>query len=622
MGTNATDRTLAGRYVLRSTLGRGGMAVVWRAEDLVLRREVAVKEVHLPEPLSPEERAATKARVLREARAAGKLSHPGAVTIYDVVEEDDVPFIVMELVDAPTLLDVVRGDGPIAVERAAEIGLEVMGVLEVAHSHGIVHRDVKPANVIVPPGGRAKLADFGIATSKDDTRVTSTGLVFGSPAFMSPEQACGAMSSPASDLWGLGATLYYAVEGAPPFERGGGPIPLLAAIVEDAPRPPERAGPLAPVILALLAKSPEERPRGEALRRPLRDLLWGAPQEGDGDTASARQRDQERTVRRHAVWGGTEPSPASDRAEPGERKVVEPPAPVSGSTARPLEREAEPHRATEAGAGSATEPTASGAQPGRSIAASSPTHPGRAPGRSAGRRWWPPVAAAALAAAVAAVLFFMTREAPQPAAAGRGTAGSRPGSGSENGGQGERGGPGADTDAGDASPTDPGDDSGTEVDTGTTADPGSVTVPRRWTEYTIGDTGFAISYPRRWDVVPIDDTRIDFRDPASSTYLRLDWTDTPGDDPAAAWEDLSDSFGASHDAYTEIRIDPTTFKGYDAAEWEFTYSEGGADLHAIDLGFVTGEYGFALNFQTAEQDWDSSQTHFERLKAAFTPPGG
>ena len=272
MARRVTDRLVAGRYALRALLGRGGMGVVWRAQDGVLGREVAVKEVVFPPTMADEERRPAQARVLREARAAARLNHPGGVTLYDVVQDQGGTFIVMELVEAPTLAELVAAQGPLPVERVAEIGVQLASALEAAHGAGIVHRDVKPGNVMVGARGGAKLADFGIASLQGDPQLTSTGLVIGSPAYMAPEQARGEESGPAADFWALGATLFYAVEGEPPFERGTS-IATLAAVVNDPPRAPRRAGPLTGLITALLAKDPTDRPTGPKVRAWLNWVL-------------------------------------------------------------------------------------------------------------------------------------------------------------------------------------------------------------------------------------------------------------------------------------------------------------------------------------------------------------
>ena len=271
MSEPAADRLVADRYALRAPLGRGGMGVVWRAQDAVLGREVAVKEVVFPPTMAEEERRPAQARVMREARAAARLNHPSAVTLYDVVQDGGGTFIVMELVNAPTLADLVRAGGPLPVARVAEIGAQIASALEAAHAAGIVHRDVKPGNVMVPDRGMAKLADFGIASLQGDPQLTSTGLVIGSPAYMAPEQARGEESGPPVDFWALGATMFYAVEGEPPFDRGTS-IATLAAVVNDPPRAPRRAGPLASLITALLAKDPGSRPSGPELRAELSRL--------------------------------------------------------------------------------------------------------------------------------------------------------------------------------------------------------------------------------------------------------------------------------------------------------------------------------------------------------------
>ncbi|HEX2195381.1 MAG TPA: serine/threonine-protein kinase, partial [Actinomycetota bacterium] len=282
MPSQETGRLVGSRYALERPIGRGGMGTVWRATDRLLQRAVAVKEVQLPATVPENERAVTRSRVLREARAAARISHPGAVIVYDVVEERGVasaggqedarPYIVMELVEAPTLDDVVRRDGPLDEPRAARLGLEILGALEAAHSQDIVHRDVKPANVMLPEGRHAKLADFGIASVKGDPGLTATGLVLGSPSYMAPEQAKEDVTGPASDLWSLGATLYFAVEGEPPFDRGQA-IPTLTAVVGDEPRPLRRARALRGPIEALLEKDPARRPRAALVRQMLEDAL-------------------------------------------------------------------------------------------------------------------------------------------------------------------------------------------------------------------------------------------------------------------------------------------------------------------------------------------------------------
>jgi serine/threonine protein kinase len=277
MAKRAPERLIADRYARERILGRGGMGVVWRARDELLGRAVAIKEIQLPPSLTARDLEAMRARVMREARAAARLNHPNVVTLYDVVQEEGRTFIVMELVEAPTLAAVAKQRGPLPPDEVAAIGLQVLDALRAAHRVGIVHRDVKPGNVMVPSGeGRVKLADFGIASLAGDPQLTATGLVLGSPAYMAPEQASGQLSGPATDLWALGATMYFALEGEPPFERNGA-VPTLTAVVNDPPRPMRRGGELEPLVLGLLAKSPAERPSAGQLRGQLERLAGPDP---------------------------------------------------------------------------------------------------------------------------------------------------------------------------------------------------------------------------------------------------------------------------------------------------------------------------------------------------------
>lgn len=261
---------ISGRYRLRSEIGSGGMGTVWHAEDTLLQRDVAVKEVALPPAVAAGESDAIRKRVLREARAAAALNHPNAVTVFDVIEEDGKAFIVMECIAGRTLDDIVKKQGPLGDDRVREIADDILSVLEAAHAAGIVHRDIKPANVMITSDGQTKVADFGIASVKDDPKITASGLVLGSPSYMAPEQATQGESGPEADLWGLGATMYFALEGVPPFERQG-PIPTLTAVVGDAHRPFQTNSTLVPVIEALLAKDPATRPSPSAVRSLLAD---------------------------------------------------------------------------------------------------------------------------------------------------------------------------------------------------------------------------------------------------------------------------------------------------------------------------------------------------------------
>jgi serine/threonine protein kinase len=279
----AGERVVGGRYALGTELGRGGMGVVWLATDQVLQREVALKEITYPVHLTDAERAVLRERTLREARAAARLDHPCVVTIHDVVEEDGRPWLVMEHVHSRSLQRVIEDSGPLPPARVARIGLDVLAALEVAHAAGVVHRDVKPANVLVGEDGHACLTDFGIATTTDDSTLTAEGAVLGSPSYMAPERANGEPPTAAVDLWSVGATLYTAVEGCTPFDRGE-PMATLLAVVSDDPAPMRAAGPLEPVLLGLLTKDAASRMSAAEARRQLTAVL--AADDGQPPAAS------------------------------------------------------------------------------------------------------------------------------------------------------------------------------------------------------------------------------------------------------------------------------------------------------------------------------------------------
>ncbi|NEC86713.1 serine/threonine-protein kinase [Streptomyces sp. SID12501] len=268
-------RLLAGRYLLVEQLGRGGMGTVWRAQDQVLSREVAVKELTVS-GLPREELAVLHARMEQEARAAARVKHPGVVTVFDVLEEDGQPWIVMELIDGQSLADVIATEGTLLPRDAARLGAQLLAALDRAHQLGVLHRDVKPANVLLERGGRVVLTDFGIAVMGGSSGLTRTGDVVGSPDYLAPERATGHRPGPESDLWSLGVTLYAAVEGQSPFRRATTMSTLQAVVAEELPEP-RHAGPLAPVIEALLRKDPNERATAEQAQRMLGDVAAGLP---------------------------------------------------------------------------------------------------------------------------------------------------------------------------------------------------------------------------------------------------------------------------------------------------------------------------------------------------------
>jgi tRNA A-37 threonylcarbamoyl transferase component Bud32 len=587
-----STRLIAGRYRLLEELGKGGVGQVWRARDELLRRDVAVKEIGFPATVSELDRAAMQARVLREARAAAGLPHSSVVTVYDVIRDEAHGYIVMELIEACSITELVQRDGPMPVAKVAAIASQMVDVLEVAHEHGIIHRDVKPGNVMVLPEGTVKLADFGIAWIKDDPKITASGLVLGSPSFMAPEQAQGMESTAATDMYGLGATMYYAVEGELPFDKGQA-IATLTSVMVDPPRRPSRAGALAPVIRALMAKDPAGRPSASQVRSLLAPLVGRGPYPPpvDGGTDSRQQRSR----------SGAAPLLFDDLAPPG-----------AGAAGAML--------ATREGGGGAARAVPEGV-PDRIHAeiALGWDQRQRWPASTAGR-----VLGVLLVAALAAGAIYLlshlgsgtnTRARHQTAAGQHkhhrnGAAGAaQPSPGSTAAGVAVAPTPSASVPVTTTSPS-----------AGSTSSSGVVPAAG-WVPYVDPAVGWSLAYPPGWALHRRDSHVYDFSDPNGGRYLRVAWTTTPGPDPAARWRAYSKSFGARYANYRTIGISRNfSFKGWKASAWEYTYSDGGSLLHAVDLALVNGTYGFALNFQTHDADWRSSQGIFRAFKRSFRPP--
>lgn len=312
-----------GRYRLVRELGRGGMGAVWLGQDAVLGRDVAIKELMIPGGVPAAERAVYRERVLREARIASRLADPAIVTVYDLIKDDDQTYIVMELVKAPTLAELVERVGPLDVRAAATLAAQLLSALDAAHESGVVHRDVKPGNVMVPAKGTAKLTDFGIAQSSDDPRLTATGALIGSPAYMSPERLSGAQASPAWDLWALGATLFFATEGYGPFDRDSTSATMLA-VLNERPRPRLTPGPLAELIVGLLEPDPRRRLDAAGARRLVERAQASPP-----DLTTPVDPPTVRTSPVTTPAGATPSSPTAPGGTPSSPALAAPPAPRS-----------------------------------------------------------------------------------------------------------------------------------------------------------------------------------------------------------------------------------------------------------------------------------------------------
>ncbi|MFG1883063.1 protein kinase [Micromonospora sp. NPDC049102] len=314
---DASRQLIADRYRLVRPLGQGGMGRVWLARDEMLHRDVAIKELVASPGLPDGERREMRERSMREARAVARLGHVNVVRVFDVLHSGDDPWIVMELVPSRSLQEVLTAEGPMSASRAARIGLGVLAALRAAHRAGVLHRDVKPANVLLAHDGRVVLTDFGLATLPGDPRMTQTGMVLGSPAFLAPERATDGTVGPAADLWSLGATLYAAVEGRTPYQRSSS-IATLAALVTEPPPQAQRAGQLTPLLEGLLRREPNQRISGEEAERLLRQAVslseQDAPEgsnvddpvaagDGDGDGSIAGADDIRRALRPEIVPG-------------------------------------------------------------------------------------------------------------------------------------------------------------------------------------------------------------------------------------------------------------------------------------------------------------------------------
>ncbi len=592
------------RYQLRHPVGQGGMGVVWRAYDSLLGRDVAVKELRFPAIMPAEARGRLCERIGQESRRVATLEHPAVVRVLDVVEDDGRPFIVTELVEAPTLALRVGSGGPLPPEEVAAIGIDLLDALAAAHARGLVHRFVQPAKVLVGAGGGARLADFGLAALVGDPLVSSTGAI-GSVSYMAPEQNGRPIGDGAADVWSVAATLFYAVEGRAPYDAGAAK-PTLAAIVSEPPRPLLRAGDLRPVLEAVLVKDPAARPDVAGFRARLVDVA-GRPAHALADIVEAGANGSTTAVARgpwfdrdtladpaDSPFFGDDPEwPADDGygADDGVWTVgvafgpgtVAPPngRGVALAVPRPAEVDDRP----EAGDGGDAPPEPAPLPPKVALSRMfspdverppPPYEDAVPPDDPPPRTMWPLArpwrpGAAFLAGMIIAVLVFLLL-------------------------------------------------TGTRFLTGRTdrvARSDAATV--NWVNYTDPGTGFRLEHPSNWTVTPNQNV-VDFRDPGSSAALRV-VVQPPGASPEQVWLDLERRFVADHPSYERVRLQPTTADGRPAAAWEFTWTDGsGTELHNSDLAVDAGGRTFALNFQTRADEWERLSFLFDRFTSSFRPP--
>ncbi|MFG2678462.1 protein kinase [Streptomyces sp. NPDC048392] len=675
-GTSRTDksaRLLAGRYRLGDVLGRGGMGTVWRAEDETLGRTVAVKELRFPGNIDEEEKRRLITRTLREAKAIARIRNNGAVTVYDVVEEDDRPWIVMELVEGKSLAEHIREDGLLEPRRAAEVGLAVLDVLRSAHRQGILHRDVKPSNVLIAEDGRVVLTDFGIAQVEGDPSITSTGMLVGAPSYISPERARGHKPGPAADLWSLGGLLYAAVEGTPPYDRGSA-IATLTAVMTENLEEPKNAGPLRDVIYGLLTKDPAQRLDDAGARAMLSKVVHAPEKEAgtepvdatkvvplppqpderrrrDGSRGTGGKRTEEvgerlrgalRSVRRPAVGAGAADA-ARTRAGDGDRAASE----AAGATAvhgaagtaspvPPQQRAGSPP-GTRAGAATGAVPGAGGPKTTGSPQSSGwpvvppPDLPARSAPRApltdvVPRRTLIIIAVIVALAVLGTVLALTLGGGDDDKGAEGGSGGKAVASAGPSGDtrQDEGGGTGTDGSASESAAD--GDASGAP-DAGASASGGAgsgsedagksddedVAATHR------GDQGYRIGLPEGWKYASTGSSGDRFTGPRGQKLL-VAWTSTPKGDPVADWKNQERYMVRSN--YRKIRIEKVGYRGWNAADWEFTYTDGGTKYRTVDRGFVVnGHQGYALMYTAKADDWGSDlrRDTWRTLSKTFEP---
>ncbi|MEV8447992.1 serine/threonine-protein kinase [Streptomyces parvus] len=562
-GTEA-GLVLAGRYRLGDVLGRGGMGKVWRAHDEVLHRTVAVKELTAGLYVAEADRLVLHARTQKEARAAARITHPGVVTVHDVIEYDNRPWIVMQYVDGPSLADEAKEKGDIAPREAARIGLHVLSALRAAHGAGVLHRDVKPGNVLLARDGQVLLTDFGIAAIEGDSTITRTGELVGSIDYLAPERVRGGDPGPASDLWSLGATLYTAVEGTSPFRRTS-PISTMQAVVTEEPPAPVNAGPLGAVITALLRKDPAERPTAAQTEQMLLDAMEGRePRAAQAHVPTQRFPEDARYGYRDGGGSGTPARP------PGS----------DGATARL------PGAATSA---AATAPT------GQDRTAPAPGPASALVTRRAGSRWRTVlvvVVAAAVLGGAAGLLAMKYGE----------------GSGSPAGG---RGGPAAGS-----TPSAP----------GTTPEPTSPAseIPDGW--HRVDDpAGFSLVVPEGWER-QVNEGQIDYTPDNGAHRIRISVDPDPDfDHPYLHMENMEEQLSTRLPGYQRVGMEKNTFRDRPGALWEFTWNETKdhpGPRHGIDQMYYGGTGGpeYALYLTAPQEGWEASREKFDIMLRSWRAP--
>ncbi|MFI0767191.1 protein kinase [Streptomyces sp. NPDC021218] len=619
---------IAGRYRLVEKIGRGGMGTVWRAEDELLGRQVAVKQLYVSPHLAEDELTTLHERTRREARSAARITHPNVVVVHDVVDHYGLPCIVMEYVPSTTLADLLKNGQRVAPDEAARIGRGMIAALRAAHAAGVLHRDVKPGNVLLGPEGRVVLTDFGIAMATGTSTLTKTGEVVGSIDYIAPERVRGRKPGPASDLWALGATLYQAVEGRPPFRKATA-IETGYAIAVDPLDPPKQAGALGPLIERLLAKEPELRPSAEETERSLR--LPAAEAETTSLSTPPLDATMNLSTRREpgAATGGTTSTTSSASPNPPTTSTPYshtshtpstphtpggPNAPHTPSTPHPSDPRL-PHHPPGTGNTQGT-----GNTPGTGSTAGTANIPGQqhtpptstpftasTPSMTTQTPVSPPTPAPAPArksrkavrTAVAASLAVVT------VAGGVYLFGFDHDNGQKNGGG----------------------QSATDKPSVPANKP--YKPPSGYHIVTEKKFGFSLPIPDGWsrqeqsdpDGNTVDRTQeVRYLAPNGLVGLRINVLDFASGDQVQHFEDLEVGFKdkKEYPIYERLRLQETKYQGLPAAIWEFKFRGEVRMYRAIDLGFgKEGEKEYAIYLSGPDADWGTYRPIFDEVQDGF-----
>ncbi|MFE9728487.1 protein kinase [Streptomyces sp. NPDC005794] len=675
-------RLLAGRYRLGEVLGRGGMGTVWRAADETLGRTVAVKELRFPSAIDEEEKRRLITRTLREAKAIARIRNTSAVTVYDVVDEDDRPWIVMELIEGKSLAEVIREDGTLTPRRAAEVGLAILDVLRSAHREGILHRDVKPSNVLISEDGRVVLTDFGIAQVEGDPSVTSTGMLVGAPSYISPERARGHKPGPPADLWSLGGLLYASVEGRPPYDKGSA-IATLTAVMTEPVEQPANAGPLEEVIYGLLDRDPDQR-LDDAGARVLLNAVINAPEKPVAPPADSTQimalptigesrSDKSDKGGRSSKGGGRKAAAAASvAAASAQAGDVGGSGAVAGS-GRPATGDsgaAGQAAGSSSGSSSATTPVgASGLAestrdrlrgalrsvrnaksavppaPGTPAAMASASGSAVPPGRPAvtrasitdvvPRRTLAVIAGVVVLAVLGTVLALTLGDDDAGNEGGGSKGDTTASAGATAGGDAEPasgGGSGKDEDSTqdggkDGQGQDKGEASGDTSPSPETEEPAPDpnALPAGYRTVTNEQFHFAMAMPGNFtfDKIAGQNSGAIYNAGGGFPRVQVDYNSSPKDDAAAAWAGAVAATKSLSNGYKHIGIRKVEYNGYPTvADWEFTRNQQGMRVRVLNRGFkVDATHGYSIMISCKADAWDDEEcrTLRETAHATFAP---